>query len=332
LLIPISTEHAEKRHQPIANLAIIALTSLVSLVLMHRLDDAMLASFIAHGDPSKLDGWIRHLPLVRGSADLLQLVGHTLLHADGWHLLGNMLLLLALGNSVNARIGQLRYVALYVVSGAVAATAWLLFGGDARLMIGASGAISGVVGAFLVLFPLTRVNVIFWLTGLVALLFAGALSLIMGRQSLPLLEGTGLAVIVVTIFALRSLAEQSPPEGALLRALGFWSFPLSGFWVVLWFVGWDVAAVVGKVGGRVAHEAHLGGVAGGMTIAAGLALAGFVRGTRDDPTLPELVGLVPPRAEPARTPTFTALMPPTRRYNQALTFSDYRRQRLSPEV
>ena len=155
MLIPISTEHVETKHKPTANLAIIAFTCIVSIALMKRLPDALLAALIEHGDPLKLDGWFRHLPLVRGSADALQLAGHTLLHADGWHLFGNMVILLALGNPVNARLGHARYLLLYAVSGAVAAIGWLLLG-DGKLMIGASGAVSGITGAFLVLFPLTR--------------------------------------------------------------------------------------------------------------------------------------------------------------------------------
>lgn len=327
MLLPISTEHVETRHKPIANLAIIAFTCAVSLVLMNRLDDAMLASLVAHGDPTKLDGWFRHLPLVRASADPLQLVGHTLLHGGGWHLLGNMVLLLALGNPVNARLGQLRYVVLYAVSGAVAAITWMLFG-DAKLLIGASGAVCGVVGAFLVLFPLTRVNVLFWATGLMLGLFALVWKYVLRMDDpVALLSIAGALTLGCTIYSFQSLSEHAPPEGWLLRMLGFWTFPVAGFWVVLWFVGWDVAAIIGKFGGRVAHEAHLGGVTGGVAIATGLALVGIVRGTRDDPTLPELVGAVPPQDEARRAaPAFKAL-PPTRRYNQALTFSDYRRQR-----
>lgn len=328
MLIPISTEHVEQRHKPIANLAIIAFTCAVSIALMQRLPEALLASLIAHGDPLKLDGWFRHLPLVRGSADALQLVGHTLLHADGWHLLGNMLLLLALGNPVNARIGQLRYLLLYAVSGAVAAIGWLLLG-EGKLAIGASGAVSGILGAFLVLFPLTRVHVLFWLTGLVLGGFALVWKVALGMHDpVALLAIGGTLAVACTIASVQSLAERTPPEGALLRMIGFRTFPLAGFWVVLWFVGWDVAAIVGKFGGRVAHEAHLGGVLGGLTLAMGFALTGLVRGTRDDPTLPELVGLIPPRADAVRAPTFAGL-PPTRRYNQALTFSDYARQRRS---
>lgn len=86
----------------------------------------------------------------------------------GWaHLVGNMLFLAVFGMRVEDRLGRLRYVALYIVSG-YAATA--LEGGvtlalmsDERANIpgiGASGAISGVLGAYLVLFPRQRVIVV----------------------------------------------------------------------------------------------------------------------------------------------------------------------------
>jgi rhomboid family protein len=87
------------------------------------------------------------------------------MHADWSHLLGNMLFLAIFGKNVEDAFGHLRYLAFYVAGG-FAATALqtattLLFGSDADAsipMLGASGAISAVLGTFLALYPHARIK------------------------------------------------------------------------------------------------------------------------------------------------------------------------------
>ena len=81
------------------------------------------------------------------------------LHGDFWHLAGNMLFLWIFGDNVEDRMGRLRFVAFYLICGAIAALSQAL--PDMRStvpMIGASGAVSGVLGAYVVLYP--RANVL----------------------------------------------------------------------------------------------------------------------------------------------------------------------------
>lgn len=332
MLLPITTDHAETKRAPLANVAIVIVTCLVSLALLHRLDDAVLSVYIDRKGALLEVGSLRHLMLVRGGGlDPLQLVGHTLLHGGGWHLLGNMVLLLCFGNPVNARLGHARYLGLYAVSAAAGGVGWLIFG-DGAVAIGASGAVCGVMAAFLVLFPFTRVHVLFWFLGLVLVGGAGVWHLAGLDPSMGLLYVFGALVIGTIALSMLSLAEQAPPEGALLHVLGFRSFPVAGVWVVAWFLGWDVVAVFTRISDQVAHSAHLGGAAAGLAIGFGLALAGFVRGTREDPTLPEVVRLVPPAPAPpiapAPTPRGSSALPPTRRFGApALSFDDFARQR-----
>ncbi|WP_117210020.1 rhomboid family intramembrane serine protease [Allorhizocola rhizosphaerae] len=80
------------------------------------------------------------------------------LHAGWLHLLGNMLFLWIFGNNVEDRLGHVRFLLFYAAAGYVAAYAFAL--SDPTLnapLIGASGAVSGVLGAYLVLFPWARV-------------------------------------------------------------------------------------------------------------------------------------------------------------------------------
>jgi membrane associated rhomboid family serine protease len=89
------------------------------------------------------------------------------LHGGFPHLAGNMLYLWIFGDNVEDRMGPGRFVAFYMICGAIAALAQAL--PDTRStvpMIGASGAVSGVLGAYLVLYP--KANVVFALPFLVA--------------------------------------------------------------------------------------------------------------------------------------------------------------------
>jgi len=86
------------------------------------------------------------------------------LHADILHLGGNMLFLYVFGDNVEDTFGHERYLAFYFVSGIVANAAFIftqLFSGDVDALwipaIGASGAIAGVLGAYIVLYPTARI-------------------------------------------------------------------------------------------------------------------------------------------------------------------------------
>lgn len=88
------------------------------------------------------------------------------LHGGWLHLLGNMLFLWVFGNNIEDRFGRIRYLILYFAAGFAAAYGYAFANpADSDPLVGASGAISGVLGAYLVLYPSARV----W--GLVPVLF-----------------------------------------------------------------------------------------------------------------------------------------------------------------
>jgi membrane associated rhomboid family serine protease len=87
------------------------------------------------------------------------------MHGSIAHLLGNMLFLWIFGDNIEDRIGHIRYLIFYLVCGLIASlchvAATYALGHDIRTpSLGASGAISGVLGGYLVLFPHKRVTVI----------------------------------------------------------------------------------------------------------------------------------------------------------------------------
>ena len=79
-------------------------------------------------------------------------------HASWLHLLGNMLFLLIFGNNVEDRFRKIPYLVFYLASGYLAAYGFAtVYPGSAGPLIGASGAIAGVLGAYLVLYPRAKV-------------------------------------------------------------------------------------------------------------------------------------------------------------------------------
>ncbi len=76
------------------------------------------------------------------------------LHGGSWHLISNMVALWIFGDNVEDRLGHGRFLLLYLLSGVAAALLhWAFYPASTVPTVGASGAISGVLGAYLVLFP-----------------------------------------------------------------------------------------------------------------------------------------------------------------------------------
>ena len=121
---------------------------------------------------------------------------HLFLHGGILHVLGNVWFLWIFGGNVEGRLGWFRYLAFYALAGlAAAATQIATEPGSAVPMIGASGAISGVLGAFLVLFPTAFVwTLIPWVVPIVpvpAVVFLIVWFVMQAYNSVGALLGTG---------------------------------------------------------------------------------------------------------------------------------------------
>lgn len=85
------------------------------------------------------------------------------LHGGWMHILGNALFLWVFGNNVEDVVGRRRFLLFYLLCGLAAAATHVLMDPRSPVpTVGASGAISGVMGAYLVLFPRVRVRMLFW--------------------------------------------------------------------------------------------------------------------------------------------------------------------------
>ncbi len=83
------------------------------------------------------------------------------LHGGWFHLIGNMWFLWVFGNNVEDSMGHVRYLAFYLLCGIAAAAAQTFMNPSSAIpMVGASGAISGVMGAYIVLYPKVRVHML----------------------------------------------------------------------------------------------------------------------------------------------------------------------------
>lgn len=122
----------------------------------------------------------------------------------GWlHLLGNMLFLWVFGNNIEDAMGHGRFVVFYLLCGVAAAAAQVLISRSSIVpMVGASGAISGVLGAYLLLYPRVRVHTLLFLgfyvttvalPAYVMLGYWALLQLVGGLGSLTALERGGVA-------------------------------------------------------------------------------------------------------------------------------------------
>jgi membrane associated rhomboid family serine protease len=103
------------------------------------------------------DAWL--VALQDGRA--LRLVTALFLHADWAHLLGNLVFLLIFGLPAERAMGPWRLLSLFLVGGALAnVAAALSLGAPDRVIIGASGAVSALIGAYLALFPRAKLGVV----------------------------------------------------------------------------------------------------------------------------------------------------------------------------
>lgn len=106
--------------------------------------------------------------LVPAQFSVVNIFSSMFLHGDFMHFAGNMLYLWIFGDNVEDRVGHGRFVVFYLLCGVTAAAVQTAFNPDSGVpMIGASGAIAGVLGAYLVMFPHSRVLtllpfIIFW--------------------------------------------------------------------------------------------------------------------------------------------------------------------------
>lgn len=161
---------------PYVTIGIIVLTSLVWLVVQGAgTQPALARSVCGYGAvPAELLGRIareRFIPIAPGLQCVLDgtpgwhtLVTSLFLHGGWFHLIGNMWFLWVFGNNIEDSMGHGRFVAFYLLCGVLAALIQVVVEPSSAVpMVGASGAISGIMGAYLLLYPRVKVHTLVFL-------------------------------------------------------------------------------------------------------------------------------------------------------------------------
>ncbi len=176
-MIPLGTDLPTRRW-PVMNYLIIAVTIAVWVLVQGAGTDMVrLATTVC--DLGMVPGELTHLapvgtgvPLGAGMAcvvdndaiNWLTPIISMFLHGSWSHILGNMLFLWVFGGNIEDAMGHGRYLAFYLICGLVAAAAQVVSSPASPVpTVGASGAISGVMGAFLLLYPTVRVRMFFFI-------------------------------------------------------------------------------------------------------------------------------------------------------------------------
>jgi membrane associated rhomboid family serine protease len=173
-MIPISDENPTLRTPVMTILLLLAIGAAWALIQGAGLDPYALAASVCNLGlvPGELTGRAplgTAVPLGAGAAcvvdndpiNVLTPISSMFLHGGWGHILGNALFLWVFGNNVEDSMGRLRFLVFYILCGLAAAAAQVMINpASAVPMVGASGAIAGIMGAYLVLYPRVRVRVL----------------------------------------------------------------------------------------------------------------------------------------------------------------------------
>jgi len=161
-MFPIGDERVQGGPPPVVTFALIALNVLAFLVELSQPSEAALQSFIqAWGVVPREYSAATDLPPTIPLPFWSTLLTSMFLHGGWMHLGGNMLYLWIFGDNLEKVMGGIRFLIFYLVCGLAASFAHIAFGpGSNVAAVGASGAISGVLGGYLLLFPRNQVRVL----------------------------------------------------------------------------------------------------------------------------------------------------------------------------
>jgi len=197
MLLPIRT-NIQPWRTPYMNYALIAV-NVVIFVAMYA------------GGQQAASRWSSAYMLTPSYPYLWQFITYAFLHGGIGHIFGNMYFLYIFGNNVNDRLGNLGYLIFYLAGGVFSALGHILaayWGGEgaATPVLGASGAVAAVCGAYLVLFPQSLITIVYWF-------------FFIGTMEVP-----ALYLIVIKLIAIDNIISRSAANVAYDAHLGGYAF------------------------------------------------------------------------------------------------------------
>lgn len=149
-MFPIGDDNVPGAGRPYVNYALIAINVIVFLYESSLAPNALQAFF---------NQWAVQPAEILAGQNLTSLLTSMFMHGGWLHLIGNMVFLAVFGDNVEAVFGHIGYLAFYLLSGLAASAAHILISPDSLVpSLGASGAIAGVMGAYIVMFPRSMVH------------------------------------------------------------------------------------------------------------------------------------------------------------------------------
>jgi membrane associated rhomboid family serine protease len=149
-MFPVGDDNSQRRSFPYVTTTLIALNVLVFMLELSQGEQFIVDWAFIPARFSQEPG-----------ADAVTLFSAMFMHGGWMHLIGNMLFLWVFGDNVEDRIGHGKFLVFYLLAGLAATFAQYTFNPASGVPnVGASGAIAGVLGAYLLMFPQARVNVL----------------------------------------------------------------------------------------------------------------------------------------------------------------------------
>jgi rhomboid family protein len=149
-MFPVSDDNSQRRTFPYVTTALVVLNVLVFLLELSQGEKFITDwAFI----PARFSG--------EPGEDAVTIFTAMFMHGGWMHLIGNMVFLWIFGDNVEDRIGHVKFLIFYLLAGLAATFAQYYVSSNSAIPnVGASGAIAGVLGAYLLMFPQSRVNVL----------------------------------------------------------------------------------------------------------------------------------------------------------------------------
>jgi len=154
MILPIGDENIKGGHYPIVSYGLLALNIIIFFYQASMQPEALRDFVYTWGAvPAEIS---------RGE-NLITLLTSMFLHGGAGHLIGNMLFLWIFGDNIEATIGNFRFLFFYLAGGLAAHALHIFLGGSSEMpTVGASGAISAVMGAYLVMYPRSQIKMLFF--------------------------------------------------------------------------------------------------------------------------------------------------------------------------
>ena len=149
-MFPVGDDNSQRRNFPVVTPALIGINVLVFLAELAGGDQ-----FIANWAfiPARFSE--------QPGANAVTIFSAMFMHGGWMHLFGNMLFLWIFGDNVEDRLGPIKFLIFYLLAGIAATFAQYVYSPESGIPnVGASGAIAGVLGAYILMFPQSRVNVL----------------------------------------------------------------------------------------------------------------------------------------------------------------------------